>query len=125
MAIIRLILASATIFSLASVARAQTDEAFFKIHKLTLASSSNAGGGLDTYARLLSRHISRHIPGNPTTIVQNVPAAGGIALANMVYNTVAKDGTYIGMVRGTVIQEQIYKNPQVQFDVRYRLSRRS
>ena len=118
MAIIRLILASATIISLANVARAQTDEVFFKSHKLTLASSSNAGGGLDTYARLLSRHIARHIPGNPTTIVQNVPAAGGIALANMVYNTAAKDGTYIGMVRGTVIQEQIYKNPQVQFDGR-------
>jgi tripartite-type tricarboxylate transporter receptor subunit TctC len=114
----RLILTSAAIFSLASTARAQTDEAFFKSHKLTLASSSNAGGGLDTYARLLSRHIARHIPGNPTTIVQNVPAAGGIALANMVYNTAPKDGTYIGMVRGTVIQEQIYKNPQVQFDGR-------
>ena len=114
----RLILTSAAIFSLAFAAHAQTDEAFFKSHKLTLASSSNAGGGLDTYARLLSRHISRHIPGNPTTIVQNVPAAGGIALANMVYNTAAKDGTYIGMVRGTVIQEQIYKNPQVQFDGR-------
>ena len=112
------LLVSVTALALANPARAETDETFFKNHKLTLASSSNAGGGLDTYARLLSRHIARHIPGTPTTIVQNVPAAGGIALANMVYNTAPKDGTYIGMVRGTVIQEQIYNNPQVQFDGR-------
>ena len=116
--LIRPILAGGALAILAFSACAQADDAFFKSHKLILASSSNAGGGLDTYARLLSRHISRHIPGNPTTIVQNVPAAGGIALANVVYNTAPKDGTYIGMVRGTVIQEQIYKNPQVQFDGR-------
>ncbi|HWG04635.1 MAG TPA: tripartite tricarboxylate transporter substrate-binding protein, partial [Beijerinckiaceae bacterium] len=50
------------------------------------------------------------------TLVQNVPAAGGMALANMVYSTAPKDGSYIGLVRGTVVQEQIYKDPQVQFD---------
>jgi tripartite-type tricarboxylate transporter receptor subunit TctC len=99
------------------VASAQTSD-FYKTHKITLGAPSNAGGGYDTYTRLLSRHMARHIEGNPTIIVQNVPAGGGMALANQVYNTVAKDGSYLGMIRGTVIQEQVYKNPQALFDGR-------
>ncbi|MGE5539015.1 MAG: Bug family tripartite tricarboxylate transporter substrate binding protein [Gemmatimonas sp.] len=100
-----------------SVASAQSPD-FFKSHKLTLGVPSNAGGGYDTYTRLLSRHMAKHIPGNPTIVVQNVPAGGGMALANQVYNTVPKDGSYLGMIRGTVIQEQVYKNPQALFDGR-------
>ena len=62
------------------------------------------GGGYDTYLRALSRSLGKFIPGEPGIIVQNVPAAGGMVLANQLYNTVPKDGTYIGMVRGTVIE---------------------
>jgi tripartite-type tricarboxylate transporter receptor subunit TctC len=98
-------------------AHAQTSD-FYKTHKLTLGAPSNAGGGYDTYTRLLSRHMASHIPGNPTIVVQNVPAGGGMALANQVYNTAPKDGSYLGMIRGTVIQEQVYKNPQALFDGR-------
>jgi tripartite-type tricarboxylate transporter receptor subunit TctC len=101
-----------------SAASAEDVESFYKSHKLTLGVPNGAGGGYDIYVRALSRHIAGHLPGNPTIVVQNVPAAGGMALANMIYSTVPKDGSYIGMVRGTVIQEQIYKNPQVQFDGR-------
>jgi tripartite-type tricarboxylate transporter receptor subunit TctC len=99
-------------------ASAQDAATFYKSHKLTLGAPSNAGGGYDTYMRLLSRHIGKYIPGEPTVIVQNVPAGGGMALANQVYNTAPKDGTYIGMVRGTVVQEHVYKNPQARFDGR-------
>jgi tripartite-type tricarboxylate transporter receptor subunit TctC len=63
----------------------------------------------------LARHLAKYIPGNPNIIVQNVPAAGGMALANQLYNTAPKDGSYFGMVRGTAIQEEVYKSPQVQF----------
>jgi tripartite-type tricarboxylate transporter receptor subunit TctC len=105
--------------TIASPALAQQDAtAFYKSHKLTLGAPSNAGGGYDTYMRALSRHIAKYIPGEPTVIVQNVPAGGGMALANQVYNTSPKDGTYIGMVRGTVVQEHVYKNPQALFDGR-------
>ena len=99
-------------------ASAQDAAAFYKSHKLTLGAPSNAGGGYDTYMRALSRHVGRYIPGEPTIVVQNVPAAGGMALANQLYNTAPKDGTYIGMVRGTVVQEEIYKDPQVHFEGR-------
>jgi tripartite-type tricarboxylate transporter receptor subunit TctC len=103
---------------LSGAAAAQDAEVFYKSHKLTLAAPSNAGGGYDTYMRALSRHIGKYVPGEPTVIVQNVPAGGGMALANQAYNTAPKDGSYIGMVRGTVVQEEVYKNPQVHFESR-------
>jgi tripartite-type tricarboxylate transporter receptor subunit TctC len=99
-------------------AAAQDVASFYKSHKLTLGAPSNAGGGYDTYMRALSRHIGKHVPGEPAAIVQNVPAGGGMALANQLYNTSPKDGTYIGMIRGTVVQEHVYKNPQAMFDGR-------
>ena len=99
----------------ATGASAQDIETFYKTHTLTLGSPNSPGGGYDIYLRVLARHIARYIPGNPSVIVQNVPAAGGMALANQIYNTVPKDGSYFGMVRGTAIQEEVYKSPQVQF----------
>jgi len=100
-------------------ASAQDSETFYKTHTLTLGSPNSPGGGYDIYLRVLAHHIGRYIPGNPNVIVQNVPAAGGMALANQIYNTVPKDGSYFGMVRGTAIQEEVYKSPQVQFRGRH------
>jgi tripartite-type tricarboxylate transporter receptor subunit TctC len=54
------------------------------------------GGGYDDYARMLSRHISRHIPGQPTVVVQNYPGAGSIRAANYLYNKAPNDGTVFG-----------------------------
>jgi tripartite-type tricarboxylate transporter receptor subunit TctC len=97
---------------------AQDAAAFYKAHTLTLGSPNSPGGGYDIYMRALARHIGKYIPGNPNVIVQNVAAAGGMALANQIYNTAPKDGSYFGMVRGTAIQEEVYKSPQVQFSGR-------
>lgn len=105
-------------FVVAAPAIAEDAATFYKTHTLTLGSPNSPGGGYDIYVRALSRHIAKYIPGNPNVIVQNIPAAGGMALANQIYNTVPKDGSYFGMVRGTAIQEQVYKSPQVQFDGR-------
>jgi tripartite-type tricarboxylate transporter receptor subunit TctC len=46
---------------------------------------SASGGGFDLYARYVARHIGKHVPGNPTVIVQNMPGAGGLAAANFLY----------------------------------------
>jgi tripartite-type tricarboxylate transporter receptor subunit TctC len=54
------------------------------------------GGGYDDYARLLGRHIGRHIPGNPTVVVQNMPGAGSLRAANYLYNIAPKDGSVFG-----------------------------
>ncbi len=96
-------------------ASAQDAAAFYRSHTLILGSPNSPGGGYDIYVRALARHIAKYIPGNPSVIVQNVPAAGGMALANQIYNTAPKDGSYFGMVRGTAIQEEVYKSPQVEF----------
>jgi tripartite-type tricarboxylate transporter receptor subunit TctC len=101
-----------------AAAVAQDAESFYKTHTVTLGSPNSPGGGYDVYLRVLARHLGKYIPGNPSIIVQNVPAAGGMALANQIYNTVPKDGSYFGMVRGTAIQEEVYKSPQVQFQGR-------
>lgn len=97
-------------------ASAQTADRFFENHTLTLGASSGAGGSYDAYMRLLSRHIGHHIPGSPTVIVQDVPAGGGMDLANRIYNTAPKDGSFIGVLHGSTLQEQVYKDPAVQFE---------
>lgn len=102
----------------ATAAIAQDAAAFYRTHTLTLGSPNSPGGGYDIYIRALARHIGKYIPGNPSVVVQNIPAAGGMTLANQLYNTLPEDGSYIGMVRGTAIQEQVYKSPQVAFDGR-------
>jgi tripartite-type tricarboxylate transporter receptor subunit TctC len=113
---IRKSLAALVLVGAATVgARADDAAAFYKTHTLTIGSPNSPGGGYDVYLRVLARHIGQYIPGNPNVIVQNVAAAGGMALANQIYNTVPKDGSYFGMVRGTAIQEEVYKSPQAQF----------
>jgi tripartite-type tricarboxylate transporter receptor subunit TctC len=102
----------------AGPARAADAVEFYKGRSVTLGVPNSAGGGYDVYTRALARHIGRHIPGNPNVIVQNVPAAGGMVLANQLYTTAPKDGSYLAMIRGTVVHEQVFRSPQVQFDAR-------
>jgi len=69
---------------------------FYKGKRLKIIIGSGAGGGYDTYARLVERHMGRHIPGNPSIISQNMTGAGGIIATNFVVNVAPKDGTVIG-----------------------------
>ena len=54
-----------------------------------------SGSGYDVFARLLSRHIGRHAPGNPSVVVENMPGAGGITMMNYLYNSAPRDGSVI------------------------------
>ena len=77
-------------------ANAQGDsQALFKDKTVTIMVGAAPGGGLDTYARLLSRHMQKHIPGNPIVIVSNQPGAGGGIVARSLYTSAPKDGTTI------------------------------
>jgi tripartite-type tricarboxylate transporter receptor subunit TctC len=71
--------------------------------QISLIVGEAPGGGYDSYARLLARHILRHIPGAPTLVVQNMPGAGSLNAMNHIYNTAARDGSVIGMVQRSVI----------------------
>ena len=84
---------------------AQSVEDFYKGKTLTIAVGYTAGGGYDIYARLMSRYIGKYLPGNPTVIVENMPGAGSISLANQLANTLPSDGTVIGVVgRGIPVE---------------------
>ena len=77
----------------------------------------SAGGGYDQYSRIIARHLSKYIPGNPAVIVDNMPGAGSIIAANHVYNAAPKDGTVIGNISGPIVLEQLFGAPSVQFDM--------
>jgi tripartite-type tricarboxylate transporter receptor subunit TctC len=89
---------------------------FYKGKVVTIVISSSAGGGYDTLARTIARHLGDHIPGNPTLIVQNMPGAGGIVATNYLYNIAAKDGTVIGGVQNNTPFEPLYGTKEAQYD---------
>ncbi|HEY8578979.1 MAG TPA: tripartite tricarboxylate transporter substrate-binding protein [Beijerinckiaceae bacterium] len=79
-------------------AAAQAPADFYKGKNLNLVVGYGAGGGYDMYARVLSRHMGRHMPGEPTVVVQNMPGAGSLRAANFVHAVAPKDGLTIGAV---------------------------
>src|SRR4029077_17045489 len=62
-----------------------------------------AGGGFDTYSRIMARHISKYIPGNPTVFVDNITGAGSLIAANSIYKATKPDGLTIGNFIGNLI----------------------
>jgi len=76
------------------------------------------GGGFDTYARLVARHLGKHIPGNPTIIVENMTGAGGLISANHLYRVAKPDGLSLAHVPGTLLLGQILGQPGIEFDAR-------
>ena len=81
-----------------TAARVQADPIadFYKGKTVSIVVGFSAGGGFDLYARVISGHLGRHIPGNPTVIVENRPGAGSMKAASYVFNAARKDGTVIG-----------------------------
>ena len=79
---------------------------FYKGRTVNIVVGSAPGGGYDTYARIVGRHIGRHIPGNPNVIVQNMPGAGQSLAANYVYSAAAKDGASDDDLAGMLQQLQ-------------------
>lgn len=95
--------------ALSTPALAQTFDpaAFYAGKTLTITVGSSTGGGLDTYARLVSRHLAKHIPGKPNVIIQNMPGAGGNIVASHLYNIAPKDGTLMGVTFPSVIVDPL------------------
>jgi tripartite-type tricarboxylate transporter receptor subunit TctC len=83
---------------------------FFLGKQITMQIGSAAGGANDAYARLLARHMGRHIPGNPTVVAQNVVGAGSLVLANQLFNTPRRDGTIFGQLQRTLLLDPLLAN---------------
>jgi tripartite-type tricarboxylate transporter receptor subunit TctC len=112
------LLLAATGALLAQPAMAQDSGAYFKDKTIRLMVGSAPGGGYDTYGRLMAAHIRRHIPGSPTVIVQNMPGAGSLVLANYLYNVAPKDGTAFGAVNALLATDPLMYPERVKFDPR-------
>jgi tripartite-type tricarboxylate transporter receptor subunit TctC len=99
-----LVLAAACLAASAAAAQ-EAVEAFYRGRTVTITVGSAVGGGFDTYARLVARHLGKYIPGNPTVIVQNIPGAGSNKAASYVALQAPRDGTTIGAVQpGAILQ---------------------
>src|SRR5262245_41907962 len=110
---------AAALFLVASgavVAAAQTPEQFYKGRQLTMIVYSPAGSAYDIYARVLTRHMGKHIPGNPTFIVQYVVGAGGLKAMETLYRIAPKDGSVMGTVgRGLPFEPFLGRN-ELKYD---------
>ena len=103
----RAIVFSLTVLTLATPARAQSVEEFYRGRTITILVGFSAGGGYDLYARLLGRHIGRHIPGNPSVTVQNMPGAGSLKATQNVYSVAPKDGLTLATVSRGMLTEPL------------------
>lgn len=104
----------------AADARAQPVADFYRGKQIMLVTSASVGGGYDQYARLLAKHMPRHIPGNPAIIVENMVGAEGVRAANYIYRVAAQDGTVIGGLSRNTGLARFYDfdNAGIQFDAR-------
>ena len=93
-----------------------TQESFYKGKTIRLIVGLAPGGGFDTYSRVIARHIGKHIPGNPTTVVDNMPGAAGLLAANYLYKAAKPDGLTIGNFVGGLSFQQLLGLPGIEFD---------
>ena len=98
-----------------SIARSQE---FFKGKTVTFVVGYSPGGIFDVYTRTIARHITKHIPGNPAALVDNMPGAGGAIAANHIYNRVKPDGLTMGAWAAPLVLQQVMGNDAMKFDGR-------
>jgi len=99
-----------------TVSAAQAQDSFYKGKTVRIIVGASAGGGYDTYSRTIARHIGKHVPGNPTFVVENMPGAGFLISANYMYNIAKPDGLTIGHFIGGLFLQQLLGKSGIQFD---------
>src|SRR5687767_7090314 len=111
------LLAVAVLLALVAVAiPAAAQQRFFEGKTIRIVVGFSAGGGYDTYSRVIARHLGRHLPGKPTVIVENMPGAGSLIAANHLYKVAKPDGLTIGNVAGGLVLAQVLGQPGIEFD---------
>lgn len=98
-----------------SLGFAQSPAEFYKGKNIELYIGYSIGGGYDLYARVLARHIGKHIPGNPTIVPKNMEGAGSLRLANWLARVAPRDGTVFGTVGRGVPFDPLLGLPGTQF----------
>jgi tripartite-type tricarboxylate transporter receptor subunit TctC len=100
-----------------SPANSASDD-FYRGKTIRIIVGFAAGGGFDTYSRVIGRHMGKFIPGNPTFVVENMTGAGSLIAANYVYKAAKPDGLTIGHFIGGLIMQQVMGGPNIEFDAR-------
>ena len=118
MASMRVVLGAALILGCAGPCAAQSDPVadFYRGKTINAYIGVGAGGEYDLLARLVAKHISRHIPGRPNVVPQNMTGASGLNMLNFFYNQAPRDGTTIAMVQNLFPAAQAIGKPGIRFD---------
>lgn len=102
--------------ALAQPATAQSVADFYKGKTISMIVGGSEGGGYDTMARAIARHMGRHIPGNPSIVAKNMAGASGMAATNHLFNVADKDGAVIGLLQNNNPLAQLFDNKAARFD---------
>ncbi len=106
------------VFCAALVAPVYGAAPYYEGKTIKLIVGFSAGGGFDTYSRLIGRHLSKHIPGNPSIVVENMTGAASLLAANHVYKIAKPDGLTILNFHGNQVINQVIGKPGIEFDAR-------
>jgi tripartite-type tricarboxylate transporter receptor subunit TctC len=98
--------------------QAMAQDPFYSGKTIRIIVGFSAGGGYDAYARLIARHMTRHVSGNPTIVVENMPGAGSLISANHLYKAAKSDGLTIGHFIGGLFIQQVLEKAGLEFDAR-------
>ena len=90
---------------------------FYRGKQIVVIVGTPAGGGYDFLARLMARHLGKHIPGQPQLVVKNLPTANGLVAANDLYNRLPQDGTHIGLLIRNMLLSPIVSPGGVRFSI--------
>jgi len=110
------VLLAAVAIGLASRASISAQEPFYRGKTVRIIVGFSPGGGFDTYARAIARHLGKHIPGNPAIIVENMTGAGSLIAANHVYKVAKPDGLTMAHFIGGLFMQQLQGRAGVEFD---------
>jgi tripartite-type tricarboxylate transporter receptor subunit TctC len=108
--------AAAALVGFTAPIHAQSVADFYKGKTVTVVVSTSTGGGYDAMARAITRHIGKHVPGNPNVVVRNMPGAGGITAVNWLFNAGEKDGTVLGLVQNGTPLEPLFGTKEARYD---------
>jgi tripartite-type tricarboxylate transporter receptor subunit TctC len=103
-------------FALLSGILQAAEPEFFKGKSVTIVVGNSVGGAQDDWARFIAQYLGKHIPGNPTIVVQNMPGAGTIIAANHIYNIAKPDGLSLGLINPGIYTDQLLGAKEVKFD---------
>ncbi|MFM1816543.1 MAG: hypothetical protein RLZ98_3238 [Pseudomonadota bacterium] len=111
-----LIPVSAAVALVCAALPAEAQDPFYKGKTVTIITSTGSGGAYDLGARTVATHMPKHLAGNPTMIVKNMPGGGHTRATNFLYTQAPKDGTTIGTVSNTIPMHQVLNGKGVRYD---------